>query len=427
MRLVTDNGDYIPTPFQTDFHNMEQRFKLAEGGVRNGKSVSCIAEGISMSLQYPGNVGLVARKSYTEIKDTLWPLFQLMCEQIPHKVNNSDLIITFYNGSIVRFRSLETKVKVTKLKGQTLGWAYIDEATDIDYEAFRILRDRICLPGVPHRILLATNPAGFTNWVYEHFHENPMYGSGFVSATTFDNPFLPEDYKDERKRLSDGDPIYYKRMVLGEWGDLEGLVYPMFRSDVHVKSDVPEIMKAYYAGIDWGAENPTVILLAGIDYDNRVYLIKEYYYQAKDSKPSDWIAALRRMTEPLGGAYLYAVADPSGKGYINEFRSQGFAVISGNNDIESGIGAVKEALANNRLFIKPECKYTLKEIQSYIWDDGKDAPIKKNDHCMDAMRYLLKNLNGGGFKLVGKPKDEKDKPNYFGDNRVHNTGTPDAD
>jgi DegV family protein with EDD domain len=44
------------------------------------------------------------------------------------------------------------------------------------------------------------------------------------------------------------------------------------------------------------------------------------------------------------------------------------------------------------LFLK-DCKETIKEFGSYIWDEkaverGDDKPVKQHDHCMDAARYF---------------------------------------
>jgi len=40
------------------------------------------------------------------------------------------------------------------------------------------------------------------------------------------------------------------------------------------------------------------------------------------------------------------------------------------------------------------CEKTIEELGIYVWDPkasdrGEDAPLKDNDHCMDAMRYFV--------------------------------------
>ena len=67
------------------------------------------------------------------------------------------------------------------------------------------------------------------------------------------------------------------------------------------------------------------------------------------------------------------------------------------NAVIDGIRDVASYLSSGKLKISTECKNTLKEIHTYSWDEtaqakGIDRPIKSNDHCMDAMRYLCEKL-----------------------------------
>lgn len=34
------------------------------------------------------------------------------------------------------------------------------------------------------------------------------------------------------------------------------------------------------------------------------------------------------------------------------------------------------------------CVHTVRELRTYAWGEG-DSPVKKNDHCADALRYFL--------------------------------------
>ena len=58
----------------------------------------------------------------------------------------------------------------------------------------------------------------------------------------------------------------------------------------------------------------------------------------------------------------------------------------------SGINVVKSYIKNangeRKLFIFKNCVNLIREIKSYWWGDG-DNPVKKDDHCLDEMRYYL--------------------------------------
>lgn len=64
------------------------------------------------------------------------------------------------------------------------------------------------------------------------------------------------------------------------------------------------------------------------------------------------------------------------------------------NDVALGIHRTQKVLALNSLFISPKQKNLIKEIYLYgydkdLLDRGKEVPIKEDDHCMDALRYLI--------------------------------------
>jgi len=56
--------------------------------------------------------------------------------------------------------------------------------------------------------------------------------------------------------------------------------------------------------------------------------------------------------------------------------------------------AAMDEMQQGNLFILEECKNTIREIQSYVWDAkaakrGDDQPLKENDHAVDALRYAV--------------------------------------
>ena len=57
-----------------------------------------------------------------------------------------------------------------------------------------------------------------------------------------------------------------------------------------------------------------------------------------------------------------------------------------------GIRDVALCLQSGRVRVSPRCEGTLKEFDAYSWDDraGDDRPVKVEDHCMDAMRYMVR-------------------------------------
>jgi phage terminase large subunit len=51
-------------------------------------------------------------------------------------------------------------------------------------------------------------------------------------------------------------------------------------------------------------------------------------------------------------------------------------------------------MALRHLFISPKQRHLREEMYQYEWDKdlldkGKEVPVKANDHCQDATRYLI--------------------------------------
>lgn len=53
------------------------------------------------------------------------------------------------------------------------------------------------------------------------------------------------------------------------------------------------------------------------------------------------------------------------------------------------------------LIVSPDCPETIREMLGYRWDPDKvDKPVKRDDHCADALRYLVTTARGGLTGLV---------------------------
>ena len=88
--------------------------------------------------------------------------------------------------------------------------------------------------------------------------------------------------------------------------------------------------------------------------------------------------------------------DPSAKGLAEEIKRTCPDVIikDANNDVKLGISRVQKMLSFQRLFISPRQKHLIEEEYQYeydkdLLDKGKEVPVKTNDHCQDATRYLI--------------------------------------
>lgn len=193
-----------------------------------------------------------------------------------------------------------------------------------------------------------------------------------------------------RPAVIDGDP------TMGQ-----GNVYQVLRSDIefdYIKDskgkyiEVPAYWKRI-GGLDVGF-NTTAYLSGAYDQENdTLYVIDEF--GASQQPPAVIVQGIKHRKGHLHPIEIDPAANGrsqvDGKKLILEYRKEGLDVRPADNSVEAGIHAVWSRLSTGRLKIFKHCVKTFKEYEMYQRDvNGK--VVKKNDHFMDALRYMVMGL-----------------------------------
>lgn len=248
---------------------------------------------------------------------------------------------------------------------------------------------------------------GLGSWVYKRFVEAPDQGTRVHYIHGGDNPFI-DQAKRARILRSYGTHERTAR-DRGEFTSVEGLVYD-FDPRVHVIPSFkipPEWVR--YGAIDWGTRNPFCYLLAAHDpSDDTLHFYRAIY--RRERTITQHVEAIREITDVWPE---WIVADSEDRGsrltMAREHDIPTLATRKGKGSVRSGLNHVQERLepdANGRphLFIHdhPSMRPVIKEFLSYRWDtmnskrDQPDMPLKKDDHAMDAVRYLCTRFAASG-------------------------------
>jgi len=433
---------YVPFPNQVAFHRATQRHKHYGGGFGSGKSMALIGEMLTYLTYYPGIRGLLVRKTHDElIKSTLRDFEEFCPKEIIQSWNHGNQEIKFVNGSVLLY-SMGDISKGAKEKighAQNLSFVAFDELHEIAEELYLLCESRIRQkppPGqtpYPHRMISAANPNGH-DWVWKKFIRNDRNKKMFFSVVTktSDNPFLPDDF--EKSLRENYPPHWVARYVDASYDEFTGLVYPEFDEKVHFIDKLPYIDSfdvnalekkigrrgLWFRAIDQGWTNPTVCLWAWVfprvydlkgeldEHSGDVYFVDEYYMS---QRPVSFHAdMIKSQTGNI--KILITTIDPScynsdprdGKNIANEYARYGVFVTPANHEVGAGLNRVREYLkiremtGKPRVFFNNERMHHLREeIGAYVLKDlpagqnrnAPEEPVKKNDHCMDAMRYML--------------------------------------
>ena len=292
-----------------------------------------------------------------------------------------------YGSNIIWFFSLD---EVEKIKSTNFSYVWIEEANELDWESFIVLKLRLRAPigrGEVNQIFLSLNPSDATGWIALR-----LCGAGelppdpeveVIHSTYLDNPFLDADYIKVLENLISQDENFYNVYTLGRWGRLEGKIY----SNYKVIPELPVMEKCYWAyGLDFGYSSISTLVKVVL-FNNKIFA-EEHLYKT-GMTVADIIEFLSH--ELRGDIY----GDPSSKQAIKEIMQAGYTAFEGIKSVKESIDLCKQ----QTIFIPQSSTNLIKEIQSYHWKKNPQAsgqadaflpePVKYNDHAMDAMRYAV--------------------------------------
>lgn len=222
-----------------------------------------------------------------------------------------------------------------------------------------------------------------------------------------DNPHIPNEALN--RILSKFGAHERDARLRGEIVALEGRVFTDWRRDMHVipSQPIPDDWLRF-VGWDFGTRNPTAVVWMAHDPKDDVVHVYRLHYEA--DRTLAWHAErFTKLSE--GEAIEFVCADSADRGARLSLVQEGITTVAsrkGPNSIRDGINTIAARLAPDaegrpHLVIHECCTELIKEIESYRWDTTKkkgdmaDAPLKKQDHAIDAMRYALTMFQRGGY------------------------------
>ena len=203
---------------QVEFHSAPETYKLFGGAMGGGKTAALINEGIQLNLDYPGNFGLLLRKTWPSFRDTVLPqLEKFLSMDLVANWNQSEKLIMMINGSRVRYGGMGDKPDDwEKFMSGEYGWIALDQAEQFTEKEFMMLatRLRLNLPGIHYYFLLSCNPN--IGWIKERFIERNPGDHIFIPSLPTDNlANLPANYITKMKEILT--PMLIKALLEGDW------------------------------------------------------------------------------------------------------------------------------------------------------------------------------------------------------------------
>lgn len=411
---------YKPHPKQLNFHQSQAKFRAIISGIGFGKSAGGANEMIRTIGKYPKCDHLIMSPTSSIMRNaTLKQFFKFCPKDLIVGGSKQERTILFANGARIIYYTADNERHINRLSGMDIGSFWLDEARLFLTNLWPMILGRLRDDNGPLRGWITTSPfAG--NWTTDYFIRNqdprsrkPIndpHNYELFTGSTLDNPYTPEEYKQNLLNTYSGD--FARQEIYGEIVSFEGQVYKGFQHKLHVHdikvskdktgfyckvNDKKIYIKDFIFAGDWGFTNPMAFYIIGFDNDKRAYVLDEFYKRRVHvAEIIDWIKH-KEEQYPISFGFV----DPSEPEHIDQMRTQGINVYEANNEVAPGISDVTKAFevrddGTTGLYINNSCTELIHEIELYRYSEKKDnreekeTPLKVNDHACDSIRYGIR-------------------------------------
>jgi len=276
-----------------------------------------------------------------------------------------------------------------KIKSTEYNYIHMEEANEFSYDDYMILKLRLSGqegPGEWNQMYLSLNPSEKYGWVNTVLlPQKEVEGVRVIHSTYKDAiKFIPESYVKRLEALEKEDNSYWQIYGLGLFADIKGQIYQIV---IWEDGTFPECKETIY-GLDFGFQNPNVLLKIDIDMERMALYVTELLYQSGMTN-ADLKARMKVLIPPeYRKREIYA--DSSEPARIEEIYQEDFNIVASNKSVADGIDCVNRFTVYSR----EENVNFNREMSAYkrkIDRAGNvlEEPVKFNDHCPDALRYAV--------------------------------------
>lgn len=395
---------------------------VLSGPAGTGKTRAVLEKLNALALKYPRSRQLIIRKTRESLTEAALVTFE---DHVRPPIDTGSVqrrmrqAYRYPNGSEIIVAGIDKPGKVMSTEFDTI---YVQEAIDLTLEDWESLSSRLRNGVIPYQQLIGdTNPGPPSHWLKRRadagalrlipcrHEDNPR----IVHPVTGDVTAYGRTYLERLDRLTG---VRLKRLRHGLWVAAEGMVYDEWDALVHHTTladlgldRVPSSWRRYRA-IDFGFTNPFVCQWWAVDPDGRMLLYREIYRTR--TLVEDHARVIRALEASAGERIDATITDHDAEDRATLERHLACRTTPADKNVSAGIQDVqarlrragdgrarlhvlKGALVERDLELeeagRPTC--TAEEVDAYVWDERREAPVKANDHGMDPMRYMARFLD----------------------------------
>lgn len=378
-------------PYLFDYSH---RWEFWCGSAGSGKSYTIAQKLIIRCFKERVKV-LVCRRYATTLRNSCFSLLKEILDkwQLSQfvKIKETDMSITFPNGSKIIMIGLDTEEKLLSLNDISVIW--VEEAYEVEREKVEQLNLRMRGAALNQQLILSWNPISKNSWLYKFTVEAPPASSVFLHSTYKDNPFLNAEYIAALDEMAVRNPAKYRVYGLGLWGvDSEGLVIKNWRAEAFNPMELAAQGYEHRAGLDLGWIDKTAIIDTLYDKANKtIYVFNEFYKSG--CQLEEIAAAIDSMNLKKSKLYVDA-AEPRSIQYFRNNGINAIACAKGKDSVKAGL----MFLQDNYIIVHPDCTNFITELENFSYIKSKhtgewtEETTHEFSHAIDACRYAYSDI-----------------------------------
>lgn len=340
------------------------------------------------------------REVHRSIKQSVKRLIEAKIDEYgfgPYFCIQDQIIYHRGNGSLTIFGGLQNHTAESIKSLESFDIAWIEEAQSVSQRSLDILRPTMRKPG--SQIWCSWNPEFETDPIDVLLRgQHPPSSSRVIKVNPEDNPWFPNELKEEMREDYARDPGRAKWVWAGEYRSMsDSLIFRNWKVEAF---EAPEGTLFRY-GADWGYSVDPSVLIRCYQQGRTLFIDYEAYEVGCeiDRLPDLFFRVPESEKWPIA-------ADSSRPETIGYLQKHGFprlfSAIKGAGSVEAGV----QWLQAMNIVVHPRCVNTRKELSLYSYKldptSGKPIPIleDKNNHVIDAIRYASEALR----RAANQPK-----------------------
>lgn len=266
---VSINVSEILDDWQYNLYKIQKtiRFLVLSIGRQAGKTFFCVILICIKALKKDDSINWWVAPIYDQAKIAFRRCQTfLSSHKVPHKVNKSELTITFRNGSVIYFKSAD---KEDSLRGETVDFMVIDEMAVIKRDTW-LFALRGTITATMASVVFIGTPKGKTI-----FYDMSLMGQDplekdwafYQYASNISRFFSEKEWEDVQKLPE----RVFQQEYLAEFIDDGGEVFRGIRDCIHGDFQEPIRKRHYFMGVDLAKSHDYTVIIVLDDRGHLVY------------------------------------------------------------------------------------------------------------------------------------------------------------